>query len=96
MVDLIIIHGTVIAMDPQRRVIEDGSLDFVFIDGDHAYEGVKRDIQDWIPLVKTNGTICFHDYRDAPGVKRAVDEITADGTIKLVKREGCIFMGRRN
>ncbi len=70
-------------------------IDFLWIDGDHSYAGVKRDIQDWIPLVNTNGTVCFHDYRDAPGVRKAVDEIKANETIKLVKTEGCIFMGRR-
>ena len=71
-------------------------IDFLWIDGDHSYDGVKTDIRDWIPLVKTKGIVCFHDYRDAPGVKRAVDEMIADGTIKLLKTEGCIFMGRRN
>lgn len=71
-------------------------IDFLWVDGDHSYGGVKRDIQDWLPLVKKNGFVCFHDYRDEPDVKEAVDEITSDRTIRLIKTEGCIYMARRN
>ena len=76
---------------PQQR-----KIDFLWIDGDHSYEGVKRDIQDWLPLVKKKGIVCFHDYRDAPGVKKAVDEIILEGIIRFIKTEGCIYMARRN
>ena len=76
---------------PQQR-----KIDFLWIDGDHSYEGVKRDIQDWFPLVKKNGFVCFHDYRDAPGVKKAVDEIVSNGIIRFIKTEGCIYMAKRN
>ena len=71
-------------------------IDFLWIDGDHSCKGVKRDIQDWIPLVKKNGIICFHDYRDEPDVKKAVDEISENGTIRFIKTEGCIYMAKRN
>lgn len=71
-------------------------IDFLWIDGDHSYEGVKRDIQDWLPLLKRNHVVCFHDYRDAAGVKKAVDEIIADGTIRFIKTEGCIYMAKHN
>lgn len=59
--------------------VPDGSLDFVFIDADHSYEGCKADIQAWLPKLKPSGFISGHDYDhpDFPdfGVKRAVDEI---------------------
>lgn len=57
------------------KLVPDGSLDFVFIDADHSYEGVKQDIESWSPKVKKGGWITGHDY--APywrGVVRAVDE----------------------
>lgn len=58
--------------------IPDASLDFVFIDADHSYEGCKADIEAWLPKVKPGGFISGHDYEntDFPkfGVKRAVDE----------------------
>lgn len=75
---------------------QEKKIDFLWIDGDHSYKGIKRDIQDWVPLVRKNGFICFHDYRDAPGVKEAVDKIAADKTIRFIKTEGCIYMARRN
>ena len=53
---------------------EDNSLDFVFVDGDHSYEGVKEDIDIWLPKIKTGGYICGHDYDSRPGVRQAVDE----------------------
>jgi predicted O-methyltransferase YrrM len=55
--------------------VEDGSLDFVFIDGDHTYEACKRDIIAWLPKVKEGGWITGHDYHVFPGVKKAVDEL---------------------
>lgn len=55
---------------------EETSVDFVFIDGDHRYEGVKRDILAWLPKVKPGGVIAGHDHtHEYPGVVRAVAEI---------------------
>ena len=56
---------------------EDNTLDFVYIDGDHTYEGVKRDILLWLPKIKTDGIIGGHDYRCSVhvGVTRAVHEL---------------------
>lgn len=51
---------------------QDNSLDFVFIDANHHYEFVKKDIEAWFPKVKTGGYIGGHDYRK--DVKVAVDE----------------------
>lgn len=36
-------------------------IDLLFIDGDHTYEGVKADIESWIPHVKKDGVVVFHD-----------------------------------
>jgi len=57
--------------------IADASLDFIFIDGDHSYEGVQRDLLAWMPKVKPGGWLMGHDYGNKPdgGVKRAVDEL---------------------
>jgi predicted O-methyltransferase YrrM len=57
------------------RFIPDGSLDFVFIDADHSYEGCKADIIAWAPKVRRGGFVTGHDYYERyPGVIRAVDE----------------------
>jgi cephalosporin hydroxylase len=60
------------------KLYEDASLDFVFIDGDHLYEGVRADILAWLPKVKKGGTIAGDDYghvQGSEGVRRAVHEI---------------------
>jgi len=55
-------------------LVDDQSLDLAFIDADHSYLGVCRDIQAWLPKVKRGGWIGGHDYGDPsfPGVEKAV------------------------
>lgn len=42
-------------------LLGDERLDFLFIDGDHTYAGVKKDFEDYGPLVRAGGIIAFHD-----------------------------------
>lgn len=66
--------------------IEDGCLDFVFIDGDHTAEGVRMDIAKWCPKVKKGGLVSGHDYGDVRLDRRvhiAVDEFVADRSLDL-------------
>ena len=44
-----------------ERHLDGTELDFLFIDGDHSYEGVKQDFEMYSPLVKAGGLIAFHD-----------------------------------
>ena len=37
------------------------AIDFLLIDGDHTYEGVRQDFETFAPLVKPGGLIAFHD-----------------------------------
>jgi predicted O-methyltransferase YrrM len=41
-------------------------LDFLFIDGDHSYSGVRQDYQMYAPLVRASGLIAFHDIAHHP------------------------------
>lgn len=70
-------------------VVPDGEMDFVFIDAEHTYEEVSKDLRAWAPKVRTGGLFCGHDY-NAPydrkkifGVKRAVDEYAAEKGFKV-------------
>lgn len=51
-------------------------FDFCFLDGDHTYEGVKADIEAWLPKVKKGGWLMGHDWQPKtfPGVIKAVRE----------------------
>lgn len=64
---------------------EDKSVDFLFIDADHTYDSVVKDINTWLPKMKEGSIISGHDYFTAEGVKRAVDEILGD--VKSIKKE---------
>lgn len=56
-------------------VLADKTFDFVNIDGDHRYEGVKFDIDQACRLIRKGGTIAGHDYDTGhPDVTRAVEE----------------------
>ena len=62
------------------QTIPDHLLDFVYIDAEHRYFGIKSDIDAWLPKVKPGGIIGGHDYDYPirPGVKEAVDEVFGD------------------
>ncbi|HEX9463018.1 MAG TPA: class I SAM-dependent methyltransferase [Alphaproteobacteria bacterium] len=50
----------------------------LFIDGDHAYESVKRDFTLYAPHVEPEGLICFHDV-NWPDVARFHQELISCG-----------------
>jgi len=60
----------------------DRSVDFVFIDADHSYDGVAEDIRLWAPKIREGGLLCGHDinmevYYPNWGVTKAVYEYAA-------------------
>ena len=48
-------------LDEVQRVLGDRPVDFLFIDGDHSYEGVKTDFERYSRLVRPGGLIALHD-----------------------------------
>jgi hypothetical protein len=58
------------------KTVDDESLDFVYIDADHTYQGCLLDIIAWESKVRVGGLICGHDFADYPEerimVKKAV------------------------
>ena len=57
----------------EAELVEDKSLDFVFIDADHSYSGCLADIKAWTPKVRPGGMVSGHDY-EWPTVMRAVSD----------------------
>ena len=44
-----------------KGILNKRKIDFLFIDGDHSYQGVKKDFEMYSPLVNKDGLIAFHD-----------------------------------
>ncbi len=69
-----------------KAELGDHKFDFLFIDGDHSYEGVKKDYEMYSELVAPGGLIAFHDICvHAPETQCEVSkfwqELTLDRTI---------------
>tara|TARA_B110001450_G_C17509703_1_gene435860 strand:+ start:206 stop:832 length:627 start_codon:yes stop_codon:yes gene_type:complete len=67
------------------KKIDMSKIDYVFLDGGHAYETVKNDLNYSKLVLESNGTILCDDYNlsYAPGVKRAIDEFIQNNEFKL-------------
>jgi cephalosporin hydroxylase len=64
-------------------MFEDYSLDFVFLDADHSYEGILKDLHAWDRKIKPGGIIAGHDYKntDFIGIEKAVHEFYGENNI---------------
>lgn len=53
------------AVSTYEKVVESvgENVDFLFIDGDHSYDGVSQDFETYRKLVDDNGIIAFHDIK---------------------------------
>jgi hypothetical protein len=59
------------------------NFDFIFIDGDHKYESVKKDFYDWFKKLEPNGFIAFHDSGKVTSVNS--DFQGWEGCVRLIK-----------
>jgi hypothetical protein len=73
-------------------------FDFIFIDGDHSRDSVRKDYEIALANLAADGVIAFHDYRRTPrehdggwdeGVTIAVENIITEGA-ELVDRQGTV------
>jgi len=69
------------------------SIDFCFIDADHAYESVKLDLETWWKKIKVNGILGGHDYNN-PDVRRALDEFIKDKNLGVKTGGNCFAIKR--
>jgi hypothetical protein len=83
-----------------------GTVDLVFVDGDHTYQGVRTDTLAALELAAPNATIVWHDFYDFPdyigqgpdrrGVFPWLNEFAAQQTYQLFHVSGTyIVVGRR-
>lgn len=50
--------------EESSKLFLDESIDFIYIDANHAYDYVKDDIKFWFPKLKKGGLFSGHDYLD--------------------------------
>ncbi len=70
-------------VESAKKFFDDGVLnfDFVFIDGDHSFEGLKGDWEYWSRLVHAGGRIALHDSRSS-----ASRDIESAGSVQFTKQ----------
>lgn len=70
-----------------RQVLHGRQFDFLFIDGDHEYPGVKADFEAYYDMVRPGGLIGFHDIVPdevaRTGTKSPASEVYGGGVYKL-------------
>ncbi len=69
-------------------------IDLLFVDGDHSYNAVAKDLGTWLPKVRKNGVVVFHDYGWAEGIQRAVREFILPIQVNRGHREDSIYWTR--
>lgn len=60
--------------DDAAKLYEDGSIDFLMVDGDHSYEGVVRDLKNYLPKMRPGGLIAGDDAF-VPEIVQAVKDV---------------------
>lgn len=90
-----ILQGTTEEVLPQLAE-EQAKYGLIFIDCDHSYEAVKRDIEMSLPLLADDGVIAFHDYdTEHMGVVQAVQELQDDGAVPIEQHNSLVAIKRR-
>ena len=66
-------------------------ISYLFIDGDHNYEAVKQDFEEWFPFIEIGGIVALHDSaanRGGPywwgGSSKLSDELLSDNRVEYV------------
>ncbi len=79
-----------------RDILSGRKIDFLFIDGDHTYEGVAKDFTSYSSFVREGGIIAFHDIRSPEptyGVPRLWSELKQRHSYKEFLIPGGVNMG---
>jgi predicted O-methyltransferase YrrM len=103
-----------VARGPQRQVVWlrerselaaqtwTGDVDFLFIDGDHTWQGIERDWTAWSAFVSAGGLVLLHDSRALPGreahesVRYTNEVIRHDGRFSAIDAVDSLTVLRRH
>jgi len=80
-------------------------FDFIFIDGDHNYEAVKRDCEQWLPLLSAGGFMSFHDsapvvsvpgaFEGWPGPTQLVSQLKSDSRFEFLETQDSLSVFKK-
>jgi len=71
-------------------------ISLLWIDGDHSYDGVKRDFECWLPNLETNANIVFDDATDPKlGPHKLIDELIVSKRFEKVVNVGKVVAIRQ-
>jgi len=87
--------GTEAARDPRLATVK---VDFIFVDGDHTWDGIAADWNAWKGKMAPGGIMAFHDSRNTPGAgSQAFTEqvITRDPGFEVIETEATVTVIRR-
>jgi predicted O-methyltransferase YrrM len=88
--NLVFLNGSSYALPTVQNalsVLEDRKLDLLFIDGDHNYEGVKKDFLMYRNTVKEGGVIAFHDIIPDYKTRYGKDTLRWAGGVPILWQE---------
>lgn len=66
-----------------HKIFHDNYFDMIFIDADHDYDAVKKDLINYHPKLKKGGVFAGHDYTENCGVVTAVNEFADENKLEL-------------
>jgi predicted O-methyltransferase YrrM len=70
-----------VTKDAVLRALGENPLDVLFIDGDHSYEGVRADFEDYAPLVRAGGIVALHDVNPDFRTRHDVETPSISGDV---------------
>lgn len=68
------------------KIFRDNHFDFIYIDGNHEYKYVEKDLNIWYNKVKDGGILCGHDYQ-LDDVRNAVNDFATTNNITITTEE---------
>jgi predicted O-methyltransferase YrrM len=83
--------------DTRAVPLPEGTVDLLFVDADHRYEGARADVERWSPLLRAGGHLLLHDAADTggwgttyPGLQRLAGELDRDPRLERQRGAGTI------